>query len=499
MDPKYLLKDELEFELASRGVYIKSYVPVLKKILSEMIETEQAGDETVYTIKAPKQSFENPTDEISICSSKLDILSSYVTEIDGKPDKTLFRRLVSRLYHVRNRIQFIVTKNDDEESMLKDLKEKCEKNISILESTDETTDEENLTEEDRKILQETLGPLGEQLIHKIEKDITPKVSPVSILKLPVEDKVVNPNIEDFEYMNINKNMSKLSRLARTSTVEESPSKRKLVPISQWGIKFSGDDSQSVNAFIERIEEIKDARNASDDDLWRYAIDFFEGNALIWYRANKNYVKNWEELVISLKRTFQSPFYQEELMSEINKRTQGKEESVIIYISVMQNMFNRLPKEIPERDKIMIILKNLQPYYQLAVCRDEFYTIADLVNVLRIIERTKINCDRFQEPQYRANGLEPDLAYKSYQPNKKVYYNTSEIRKTEEIHTINTSEANSKRCWNCREIGHLFRTCKLPKQRLFCYRCGKFGVVTKDCSCKGNEQGESSNAAKQTFP
>lgn len=459
MDPKYLLKDELEFELACRGVYSKSVVTVLKKMLTELLYTEQSG-ESSYKIKCPRHVTDNPTSELTVCASKINILTQYIQEITDKPDKSLFRRLVSRLYHVLNRLNLIVLKTDEDEKRQKDLKKSTEELLAKLEEHDEALDEGNLTVADKKMLQETLGEVGNIIISKIEKTSAD-------VDLPA--------------------IKKPSMMFRASTFDDNGIKRKLVPISQWGVKFSGDISYSVNAFIERVNELKDARNATDEDLWRCAIDFFQGDALIWYRANKDSVTDWDELVILLKRTFQSPFYQDELLREIHDRTQGMEESVTVYVAVMQNMFKRLPVQPPEREKIYIILKNLQPYFQRAICRDEFNSIPDLINVLRIVDRTKVNCERFQEPVNFKSNLEPDLAYK-----KTVRNEVCEIKEAQAIPVMLSS---NRRCWNCRELGHTFRGCKLPKQRLFCFKCGRFGTTSPNCTCMGNEQGESSRTAK----
>uniref|UniRef100_A0A1E1WIZ0 CCHC-type domain-containing protein n=1 Tax=Pectinophora gossypiella TaxID=13191 RepID=A0A1E1WIZ0_PECGO len=476
MDPNYLLKDELEFELQSRGVEVQAVVSVLRKLLRELLVTEQSGS-TSYKIKAPTSVRSAPDRELVTCESKLKTLSAYIDEIIGKPDRHLFRRLVSRLYHIKNRLSLICPIELDDDTYKAKLTEECNLLLQRLEAKDDDGDcsDDEVPFSVKQALQETLGELGEQIVKKLE----------------------GVSFEDDRSITKPENMKTTKpKFVRSSTAfEDDLPKRKLVPISQWGVSFSGDKHFSVNAFIERVNELKDARNATNEDLWRYAIDFFKGDALVWLRANKNYATNWEEFLILLKRTFQSPFYQEELLAEIKERTQGKDESITVYISVMQNMFNRLPTKIPEQETIMIILRNLQPYYQKAVCRDLFTSIADLIQVLTLVERTKISCDRFVEPKVQKNYLEPDLAYK----NSSSPFDSREINEVDtqsEVNNVtNTKATNIKRCWNCRETGHLFRSCAVPKQRLFCYKCGRFGVTSKDCECKGNASGEGTNPAK----
>ncbi|XP_063360516.1 uncharacterized protein LOC134662889 [Cydia amplana] len=288
MDPNFLLKDELEFELACRGVTIKSSVPVLKKLLRELMlgDTSGAsgtGNKTVLGVS------DKVTAELQTCASKLTVLSNYITEVVGKPDRNLFKRLVSRLYHVINRLSLVSSGSEAENEWQAELTQKAYSLLGKLEEQDDLTENEDLTEEDKKVLQETLGDVGQQIIVKLdsEREGTSKPKEVGLTKQVEEEARVNKGI-DIREGQLGKAGSSRDKLIRTSTLDEDFSTRKLVPIAKWGIKFSGSNTSSVNAFIERVSELKEARNASDDDLWRCAIDFFEGDALIWYRANKEY-------------------------------------------------------------------------------------------------------------------------------------------------------------------------------------------------------------------
>lgn len=60
---------------------------------------------------------------------------------------------------------------------------------------------------------------------------------------------------------------------------------KPVPVASWGIKFSGTSGDmSVDAFLERVAELKVSRNSSDRLVFDSAVDLFSGPALSWYRA-----------------------------------------------------------------------------------------------------------------------------------------------------------------------------------------------------------------------
>ncbi|XP_047994812.1 uncharacterized protein LOC125232990 [Leguminivora glycinivorella] len=166
MDPNYLLKDELEYELECRGVILQSTVPVLKRVLKELLIVE-SSDAPGHEVKAPVNSVRSVKSELDICTKKLGILSSYISELVGKPDKALFKRLVSRLYHVQNRVSLIVELEDDEGVRKDALEQQCQVLLEKLEGQDDGCEDEHLTADDEAVLQQSLGDLGVKIVEKL--------------------------------------------------------------------------------------------------------------------------------------------------------------------------------------------------------------------------------------------------------------------------------------------------------------------------------------------
>ncbi|XP_048006767.1 uncharacterized protein LOC125242101 [Leguminivora glycinivorella] len=283
MDPNYLLKDELEYELECRGVSIQSTVPVLRKILKELMQVEQTEGASRGG-GAPAREVLDASSELDKCVTKLSVLGSYISEIVGKPDRTLFRRLVSRLYHVQGRLMSIVKVTEAEGNRKETLQQRCQVLLEKLEVQDDVLEEDDLTAQDMEILQQSLGEVGVRIIEKLKrgKELaggstdTPGQNAVGGERETgiqhvkgTGDRSVNILTEKGESLRDRG----ISRLLRTSTVDEEAPRRKLVPIYQWGLKFSG-SNMSINAFLERVSELRVARNATDDDLMAVCDRFF---------------------------------------------------------------------------------------------------------------------------------------------------------------------------------------------------------------------------------
>lgn len=474
MDANDLLKDELEFELACRGIVNITTVSTMRKILREILSRERCGSSSIV-LKAPSSSVVLPLAEIELCEKKFELLRADVDEVGSGPGRHFTKRLTSRLVHLRNRIKLIlpieqchIKRCDALDINIKDafrvlfkLSEKCIEDVEI-------------SENDKAILSESLGAEAVHILEGLGGDPSDGYrSPTT--QVHEADRVQLVNDRDVF-------------MPRRSTMDVDLCSRKLVPVKDWGVKFTGKGNISVNAFLERIIELKDARNATYDDLFRYAIDLFEEDALVWFRSIRDSVSSWGDLVNLLVQSFQSPNYQDELLDEIKKRTQSRQENVVIYIAVMQNMFNRLPEKLDEHKKVNILIRNIQPYFQQALCRDRFESVAELTRVLRIVQQTKNNCDNFREPSSSSTILEPDLAFRGHG----LEVNAMGLKHCEQ--NAPQSTVLGLRCWNCRNYGHVFRKCNVPRQRLFCFKCGRFGKSVKDCPCRqGNEDSKAITA------
>lgn len=480
MEVNRLRADELLYELAIRGQ------PTNGTVAENRIKLRAVLGSDIPEIELSTIECNN---EIQICAVKLTDLQGDVEEFDVKNKQNEFSRISSRLIHLRDRLDRIKGGNDTLNRDIVVLRERCH---SLMEALNRRFSA--VTFNDRPVqvslLDEPIERL-EEILRNSEiadevRDRNPERSNVQPATTLVTDVHQSTGLENRVRQN------RVEHPAHSSALLSSPVHRPLrqtadetacfVPtisstayVHKWNLKFDG--RSSLTDFLERADELRQSRGVTKLQLWRSATELFSGDALIWYRSTRHTLNSWDELVQKLKCAFLPTDYELMLLDEIRERTQGSEERVTMYISVMENLFNRLEKKPSEKTRVDMIKRNLLPAYQHALALTDVNGVEQLTRLCRSVEDTNDRSQKFKPPpSNQTRLLEPHLAYRRPKPPINV-------------HEMTVTNAASPRvmseCWNCGERGHLSRNCPQPARR-HCYRCGAVGVTVRTChTCSGN--------------
>ncbi|XP_063635635.1 uncharacterized protein LOC134806353 [Cydia splendana] len=291
------------------------------------------------------------------------------------------------------------------------------------------------------------------------------------------------------------------------------------------LKYSG--KACVFSFIQRVEEFVEVRNISKDRVLKFAYEIFTDDALHWFRCNKESFQSWDDVVVLLKKDFSPKNYDYRLTNEIKYRTQGEQENISIYLSIMHGMFSRLVKPLSEEEKLEIILHNIRPCYASTLAASpEIKDLKTLKTLCTNYEDIQSRISLFHEPpRVTSETLAPEFAYTKYHKNNIYYtnknyqntnsnekqknycnqnkypnysssYNYNKSKTTEEKPTttnavqatanstknVNTASNSRKYCPRCRTDTHSLKECKQPHFPI-CFKCGNKGVRYPDCkSC-----------------
>lgn len=234
-------------------------------------------------------------------------------------------------------------------------------------------------------------------------------------------------------------------------------------VHSLNLKFNGKDS--VQAFIQRIEELCLSRNISKVKLFNSAAELFSDEALYWYRGVRDEVKDWESLKALLLEEYLPYDYDHRLLQEIRSRSQGPDESISSYLNIMQNYFSRLRIPVATAEKLSIVKFNIRPSYSIPLANTDIQSWSDLKKYCRQLEAAKQRAESFTEPPKNIqNAVAPDLAYKG---------------KSNRPRCDAIAEPADKFCVRCRVSDHTLLECTAPRT-IVCFRCGEKGVTAAHC-------------------
>lgn len=439
-DPSHLRVHELNYELRIRDVATDRVENALKrKYLRRELKKDLARPDVRYITP----NFDFNVEKVELDDS-IKSISDLVDEFDGINDEVC-RRIRSRIYHILGRLSRIPDNINEEFSHYRG------DNIIRITALQEDLDE--VVEKHR------LGDLAGRALSTSHGETT-----------------------------------------------ENPVVSKSIPVCKWGIVFDGDTSKlSLSSFLQRVEELRKARNCSVEELFHSASDLFEGVAREWFRSQSRQRRfdSWRTLVVALRQDFLPSDYDDQLWKEIQQRTQGQEERVVIYISIMENLFSCLSEPPSQKEKLKIIRKNLLPSFLPHLALQDIPDISTLTNICRALEDANILKKKFQPPPRNVSVLEPGLAYippqvsnqeslssdvcGSWQQHSSRRYNNFQSNSGscyQGPRNRQVKQIASMQCWRCNGAGHLQRDCK--KRIPSCHGCGKLNVIRPNCpNCTKN--------------
>lgn len=443
----HLKKDELIYELGIRGVMCDDTKTVeeLRCCLRPILKLEKANTSFSY----PDYSFDVDA-ELQIVSDKSEELSSLIVRFKSGVLKQSPEILKSRLHHLLNRLDKmpIASLAKEKVQQRSDLLARV---LGLLDSLDTPTQPDEATVP------------GDTAVG-LESIFAARVGQNYMSDSEDAPEIVSPPAH---------NSTGISPIVSHSSQ----------PVQKWNLKFTGDPKGiSVHNFLERVDELRLARNVSEQQLIESAIDLFGGKALLWYRSNKQRVSDWQSLSRLLVKHYEPPDYRDRLFEEIISRTQDPSESFVEYYSCMLSMFRRYGS-VAEDIQLRIISKNLAPFYTMQL--PTVTSLANLEDECLKLEQRKYRVDNYRPPLRRRNAsVEPDFAFVG------VGSSTNYDSSTRPM--VNSVENASRlKCYNCDQLGHAFRECSAPR-RVFCYKCGRLNVTVRRCpNCSG-----SGNAARR---
>lgn len=455
-----LNKEELTYEMIVRGLAAAN-VDSMRKSLRQVFKLEL--DKSTFSY--PEYPFDFVTDCQGI-QATYDKAEGLIGTIVGDRKSRPYRKLQSLLSHLLGRVDNLVVLDNDQKSARATYFTEILNLMADAEARVSTPAEpSDLGETPRVVTQDQ----GLTLIDFLPDDLPQEPADLSLAQMGSGNRQSTP-------ATTGRNVEGCPAASSTCVEPLRPaaSHMKPVPVLKWGIKFSGRSSSvSLSAFLKHLEELRVARNVSKEQLFASALDFFTGEALLWFRFRRAYAVDWDSLVVLLKEEYLPPDYDDRLLDEIKRRTQDPKESIGSYVTVMEGLFSRMTSSMSEDKKLSILMRNLAPLYQMQLMGAiDIKSLDQLIAFGRKVESRKALIDGFVPPAKRKTDLEPDLAF----------------IQAESVSGLTAEQGSELVCFNCRNRGHKRANCLQPKVKR-CFGCGELNQTKY--SCPKCNQGNSS--------
>lgn len=304
-------------------------------------------------------------------------------------------------------------------------------------------------------------------------------------------------------------------------------------VRKWNLRYDGD--KDAISFLERLTELVEAYDVDKNCLLKALPEVFKGQALLWYRNNKEFWNTYDDFLEAFQQHFLPQGYHRRLGDEIKRRSQGGTEKFRNFVTAITTLMRR-HGGYSQNEQLNQIYTNMHPEYKLTIRRESFNSITEFIQLAESYESYLHERANYRPPPNPSQVLIPETAFDPkanhpklsgvdlYEPkigsnetrykpftrtnfdNKNSsnqfnnHYNLVETKKTPQkeagVHNLphyggNQTQAQSQRvtttneivsCWNCDKTGHKFHQCTQPKV-IKCFNCKKVGVRTVHCDCR----------------
>lgn len=438
MDINRLVKDELSYELAIRGLGDGEVLTVvdMRAILRSALSLER----TALAMKNPRYPFKWAED-VTALDASVDNIRALIADFSGVVNDSKYRTITTKILHSIGRV------NNSSPSSAEEIAKKTDIRQALLLAVDQ--------------LQEKA---------KRERRQESTVFDLSVLRKTVGQPEAHSSATD---------------LVVSSDDEQVVVKSKPVPVRDWNLKFTGKPGEiSFITFIEQVEERRKSRGVTKAMLFTDAVDFFSDDAYTWYKLVKNFAVDWDSLVELMKEQFLPENFDRDLFEDIKKRTQGVNESIGLYVASMIGLFGKMRTPVADMTQLEIILERIDPYYHPFLAFAEINSVTQLLVFCRKLDFKRGLAKSYVPPPSKRKSLIPELAYASGTSSVASTSSRSSLLEVDKAGT-DTRTANFK-CFNCDKAGHIARNCSEARAK-HCFKCGKKGFTVKTCpDCKRPE-------------
>ena len=135
-------------------------------------------------------------------------------------------------------------------------------------------------------------------------------------------------------------------------------------------------------FLTELDRYRKAISYSEAELIAHVVPLsLKDDAELWYRKVGHLLVTWQGFQTAFRREFESPTYTRKLYRELEDRFQGPHEPLSKFICIIDDYFQRLDPNTPQKDRVQKILENMHPEYRrkILATRKQFKSVQEMLD------------------------------------------------------------------------------------------------------------------------
>lgn len=178
-----------------------------------------------------------------------------------------------------------------------------------------------------------------------------------------------------------------------------------------------DDRKSVADFLAELAAYKLATGASDEYVLARVLPVaFQASAARWWRIVAPFL-TWEDFRRKFQDEFLPPGYQSRVQRELERRTQHPDETLVEYVRVMQELYERACPTTSESDRVARVIQQSHPRFRPYLHGRTYSTLEQLARDAHGIQETLLAEMQYRPPPPPEEALEPSCAWRAPGPRR----------------------------------------------------------------------------------